>query len=54
MTVYRVSIWASVEVEAENEQEACDMAHDIVLFQEIKMRDYEFTAEETDHEEPQN
>lgn len=54
MTVYRVSIWASVEVEAENEQEACDMAHDIVLLQEIKMRDYEFTAEETDHEEPQN
>lgn len=30
------------------------MAHDMVLNQEIKMRDYEFTAEETDNDFPQN
>lgn len=54
MTVYRVSVWASIEVEAESEEQACDMAHDAVLNNEIKMREYEFSAEETDHEEPQN
>lgn len=53
MTVYRVSIWATYEVEASTEQEACDKAHDAVLNQELKMRDYEFTAEETDHEVPE-
>jgi hypothetical protein len=54
MTVYRVSVWTSVEVEAENEEQACDLAHDMVLNQEVKMRDYEFTAEETDNEFPEN
>jgi len=48
MKSYRVSVWASVDVQAENEQDACDKAHDAVLNQEIKMRDYEFDAEETD------
>lgn len=54
MTVYRVSIFASHEVEAENEEEACNKAHDAVLNQEVKMRAFEFEAQETDHEEPDN
>jgi len=45
MGQYRVSIWASVNVEAEDEDAACGLAHDILLNQEIKMRDFEFTAE---------
>jgi hypothetical protein len=53
MTVYRVSVWASIEVEADNERDAEEKAHDAVLAGEIRMRDYEFTAEETDHEEPE-
>jgi len=54
MSVYRVSIWASYEVEAENEEDACNKAHDAVLNQELKMREFEFSAEHTDHESPQN
>lgn len=54
MTVYRVFISASYEVEAENEEEACNKAHDAVLNQELKMREFEFSPEETDHDEPQN
>lgn len=46
MKSYRVSVWASVDVQAETEQEACDKAHDMVLNQEVKMRDFEFTPEE--------
>ena len=45
MTDYRVSVWASINVEADTEEQARDIAHDMVLNQEIKMRDYEFTAE---------
>lgn len=52
MTVYRVSVWASIEVEADNERDAEDKAHDAVLDGAIRMRDYEFTAEELDAEEP--
>jgi len=48
MTDYRVSIWASVNVTADNEEEACGLAHDMVLNQDIKMRDYEFDAQARD------
>jgi hypothetical protein len=43
---YRVSVWTSVDVEARSEEEAENIAHDMVLTQAIRMRDYEFTAEE--------
>ena len=48
MKSYRVSVWASVDVQAENESDACDKAYELVRGQEIKMRDYTFDAEETD------
>lgn len=48
MTEYRVSIWASVNVEAKTEEQARDIAYELVRNQELKMRDYEFTAEERD------
>jgi hypothetical protein len=47
MKEYRVSVWASITVQAENENDAEDIAHDMVLNQEVRMRDYTFTAEET-------
>ena len=54
MTTYRVSIWASYEVQANSEQEAKDMVHDLVQAGEISMKEYEFTAEESDNTEPEN
>lgn len=48
MKEYRVSVYASVNVEAETEEQARAVAHDMVLNQEVKMRDYEFEAQERD------
>lgn len=53
MTVYRVSIWTSYEVEASSEEEAEEKARDAVAGQEIPTRWYEFVAEETDHDVPE-
>ena len=47
MKTYNVSIYASVTIEANNEQEARDIAHDMVLMQEVKMRDFQFESEES-------
>jgi hypothetical protein len=47
MKTYNISIYASITVEANNEQEAQDIAHDMVLNQEVKMRDFQFEAEES-------
>ena len=44
----RVSVYASVNVEAETEEQARELAHDMVLNGEVKMRDYEFEAQERD------
>jgi hypothetical protein len=48
MTTYRVSIYATYEVEADSEEQACDMAKDAIAGQEIRTREFEFIAEETD------
>lgn len=41
MRTYRVSIWTTYEVEADNEQEAIDKTRDAIADYEIKNRDYE-------------
>jgi hypothetical protein len=46
MKQYRVAIFASVNVEAENEEQAIGMAQDAVLNGQIKMREFEFEAQE--------
>ena len=48
---YRVSVWATIEVEAKDLQEAYDQAHDAVIGCNIKTRDFEFEAEEIDQED---
>lgn len=48
MKNYRVSLWACVDVEAHDENEAVEEAQNALINGEIKNRDYEFTAEETD------
>jgi uncharacterized membrane protein len=48
MKEYRVSVWASVNVKAETEKQAEEIAHDQLVNGEIKMREFEFTAEERD------
>jgi hypothetical protein len=48
MKKYRVSVWASIEVEAKDLQEALDQAHDAVIGCSIKAREFEFEAEEID------
>lgn len=45
---YRVSVWASIELEAESIQDALDQAHDAVIGCSIKTREFEFEAEEID------
>jgi len=46
MKQYRVAIFASVNVEAENEEQAIGMAQDAVLNGQIKMSEFEFEAQE--------
>ena len=46
MKQYRVAIFASVNVEAENEEQAIEMAQDAVLNSQIKMSEFEFEAQE--------
>ena len=48
MKEYRVSVWTSVNVKAETEKQAEEIAHDQLVNGEIKMREFEFTAEERD------
>jgi hypothetical protein len=50
MTRYRVSVWATIDVTADNEDDAIDTAHDAILDGEIRMRDYEFTTEEIEEQ----
>jgi hypothetical protein len=46
MKYYRVAIFASVNVEAENEDDAIRQARDIVIEGAIKTHDYEFEAQD--------
>jgi hypothetical protein len=48
MKQYRVSIWTTIDIEADNERDAQDMAHDSIVNGEIKTQDYEINAEERD------
>ena len=50
MKQYRVSIWTTIDVEAENERDAEDIAHDSIVNGEIRTRDYEIEAEERDQQ----
>ena len=46
MKYYRVGIFASVNVEAENEDDAIHQARHIVIDGAIKTHDYEFEAQD--------
>jgi hypothetical protein len=46
MKYYRVAIFASVCVEAENEDDAIEQARHIVIDGAIKTHDYEFEAQD--------
>lgn len=49
---WRVSVYVTVDVyDVATEQEALDEAHDAILTQQVKMRDFEFVAEEMWQEE---
>ena len=48
MKEYRVSIWTSVNVQADNEKQAEEIAHDELINGEIRFREFEFNAEERD------
>lgn len=48
MKQYRVHIWTTIDVEAENERDAEDMAHDSIVNGEIRTRDFFLEAEERD------
>jgi hypothetical protein len=50
MSRYRVSVWATIDVTADSEDDAIDTAHDAILDGEIRMRDYEFTTEEIEEQ----
>lgn len=46
MTTYTVSVYASVIIEAETEEQAKDIAQDMVIGCSIKTADFEFDANE--------
>jgi hypothetical protein len=48
MKRYRVSVWASIELEGKDLQDVLDKAHDAVIGCDIKAREFEFEAEEID------
>lgn len=48
MKNYMVSLWACVDVEAHDENEAVEKVQNALINGKIKNRDCEFTAEETD------
>jgi len=50
MTIYKVSIWSSLFVDAESIDEAEDIAHDHVIGCLIKPRDFDFDTELWDEE----
>jgi len=49
MKKYRVSIWTSVDVEAENENKAAEIAEDMFIGGAIKNREFFFDPEENEH-----
>lgn len=51
MKYYRVGIFASVNVEAENEEEAIREARYMVIDGAIKTHDYEFEAQDREIDE---
>jgi hypothetical protein len=46
MKKYRVTIWTSVDVEAEDSEEASDLAQTMFVRQEIKNNEFFFEPEE--------
>jgi hypothetical protein len=48
MKRYRISVWACIEVEAKDLEDALDQAHDAVIGCDIKTNEFEFEAEEID------
>lgn len=52
MISYRVCIFASINVEAENEQEAIEQAKSAVMNNELKIREYDFEAEDRSLDSP--
>lgn len=48
MKEYRVSIWTSVNIQADNEKQAEETAHNQLINGAIKFREFEFNAEERD------
>jgi hypothetical protein len=46
MKCYRVAIFASVNVTAENEEQAVDLARHMVIDGAIKTHDYDFEAQD--------
>lgn len=49
MKKYRVSIWTSVDVEAENENKAAEIAENMFISGAIKNREFFFDPEENEH-----
>ena len=48
MKEYRVSIWNSVNVQADNEKQAEEIVLKKLINNKIKFREFEFNAEEMD------
>jgi hypothetical protein len=48
MKNYRISIWGSIEVEAEDVEDALDQANDLVIGCSIKSNEWEFDVNEID------
>ena len=46
MKTFRVSVWASIDIEAKDIEDAYFQAQDAVIGCNIKARDFEFEAEE--------
>jgi len=46
MTQYRVSIWASVTVEAVSEDDALEVAHDMLVNGDIRNKDFFLEVQE--------
>lgn len=52
MNVYRVSLWTSIEVEADDEDSAVDEAFELLHLQ--RRRNFDVETEQLDQSEPQD
>ena len=48
MKMYRVSVWATIDTEAGSEDDAIEIAHDLILNQKVNIKDFDFTVEDGD------